>query len=90
MVVAPETVAIGGYGPVLVRSLSQGEMELVAHLADGDELAQLAEIVRRGCVRPDVWRMPDSVLRAEFDGCPDALALIGAAILDRSWPAVAA
>jgi hypothetical protein len=81
-------VDIPGYGQVLVRSLCRGEMELIAYEADGVELLQLAEIVRRGCVRPDVFRISDAALAAEFDACPDALEAIGAAILERSWPAV--
>lgn len=81
-------VDIDGYGPVLLRGLEQGEIELIGCRAAGDISVVIAEVVRRGCVRPDIYRMPDDEFTVEFTGRAEQLAHIGAAILERSWPAV--
>ena len=82
------TVEIEGYGEVAIRPLTRGQMELIAAEAGGDEQVQLAEIVRRGCVRPNLLTMSDEEFVAEFRDRPNVLPAIGAEIMDRSWPAV--
>ena len=78
---------VPGYGPVVVRGLERGEVELITAEADGDAGVAWAAFVRKGSVRPDVFRMSDDELQAEFARCPDALVAIGDRVVAESWHA---